>query len=124
MALPFTALRYLYVGSSDVAADLAAWKRAGAQVVWDKTGFGTRVAALRVGEGPLWLVAGHRTAPSVLPVYAVPSLAAAVKAMQKAGWHPHGEQDEVPDGPIRVFRDPSGNGVCLLEETRPNAFGA
>lgn len=119
----FGPLRYLYVGSSDVAADVAAWKRAGAELVWDKTGFGTRVAALRVGDGPLWLVAGHRSPPSVLPVYAVPRLAAAVAAMEKAGWHPHGEQDEVPDGPIRVFRDPSGNEVCLLQEDRPHAFG-
>src|SRR5687768_13806220 len=79
MAGPFGPLRYLYVGSSDVAADLAAWTKAGAQVVWDKAGFGTRVAAVRVGEGPLWLVAGHRPAPSVLPIFAVPDLKKAVK---------------------------------------------
>ena len=124
MALPLGALRYLYVGSSDVAADLAAWTKAGAQVVWDKTGFDTRVAAVRLGEGPLWLVAGHRKAPSVLPIFAVPDLKAAVKGLQKAGWKPEGPEVEVPDGPVRLFKDPSGNEVCLLEETRPNAFGA
>ena len=118
-------LRYLYVGSSDVARDLAAWTAAGASVVWDKTAFGTRVAAVRLNEaGPLWLVAGHRKAPSVLPVFAVPSLEAAVKAMRAAGWQPHGDVFEVPDGPCRMFVDPSGNELTLLEETRPSAFGA
>ncbi len=120
----FGPLRYLYVGSSDVAADLAAWAKAGAEVVWDKTAFGTRVAAVRVGEGPLWLVAGHRKAPGILPVFAVPSLKASVKALRAAGWEPHGETFEVPDGPCRMFVDPSGNELTLMEETRPNAFGA
>ena len=115
----FGPLRYLYVGSSDVAKDLAFWKAAGAEVVWDKTAFGTRVAAVRAGEGPLWLVAGHRHAPSVLPIYVVPSLKKAVTAMKKAGWAPHGDEFEVPDGPCRLFKDPSGNEVCLLQETRP-----
>lgn len=120
----FGPLRYLYVGSSDVAADLAAWTKAGAQVVWDKTGFGTRVAAVRVGEGPLWLVAGHRPAPSILPIFAVPDLKAMVTAMKAGGWKPEGPIVEVPDGPVRLFKDPSGNEVALLEETRPNAFGS
>ena len=91
-------------------------------MVWDKTGFGTRVAAVRVGEGPLWLVAGHR-APGVLPVFVVPDLATAVTRLQAAGWTPHGEEFEVPDGPCRTFKDPSGNELTLMEETRPNAFG-
>lgn len=120
----FGPLRYLYVGSIEVGKDLAAWQAAGAEVVWDKTGFGTRVAAVRMGEGPLWLVAGHRKAPSILPVYAVPSLKKAVAAMKKAGWQPHGEEFEVPDGPCRMFMDPSGNELTLMEETRPNAFGS
>lgn len=120
----FGPLRYLYVGSADVAKDLAAWRAAGAEVVWDKTGFGTRVAAVRVGEGPLWLVAGHRTSPGILPVYVVPSLKKAVGAMKRAGWSPHGDEFEVPDGPCRMFVDPSGNELTLMEETRPNAFGA
>lgn len=119
----FGPLRYLYVGSSDVAADLAAWTKAGAKVVWDKTGFDTRVAAARVGEGPLWLVAGHRPAPSILPIFAVADLKAVVKTMKAGGWKPEGPMVEVPDGPVQMFRDPSGNEVALLEETRPNAFG-
>lgn len=119
----FGPLRYLYVGSTDVAADLAAWTATGARIVWDKSAFGTRVAAVRAGEGPLWLVAGHRPAPSVLPIFAVEDLKATVKALRKAGWEPHGPPFEVPDGPCRLFKDPSGNELALLEETRPNAFG-
>lgn len=119
----FGPLRYLYVGSSDVAKDLAFWKAAGAEVVWDKTSFGTRVAAVRAGEGPLWLVAGHRHAPSVLPIFVVDGLPARVKALRAKGWRPQGPPFEVPDGLCRMFRDPSGNDVCLMQETRPNAFG-
>lgn len=120
----FGALRYLYVGSSDVAADLAAWQEAGADVVWDKTGFDTRVAAVRACEGPLWLVAGHRPAPSVLPIFVVKDLEARVRQLKPKGWIPEGPMFEVPDGECRLFKDPSGNELCLMEETRPNAFGA
>jgi hypothetical protein len=69
-------LRFLYVGSSDVGRDLKAYAAAGGQVVWDKTAFGTRVAAVRMGADPLILLAGHRPSPSLLPVFQVEDLKA------------------------------------------------
>lgn len=116
-------LRFLYLGSADVGNDVAAYVAAGATVVWDKTAFGTRVAAVRLGPDPLVLIAGHRPSPSILPVYQVEDLAAAVKRLRKAGWAIEGETFEVPNGPCRLVKDPSGNELALLEETRPDPFG-
>jgi hypothetical protein len=123
MALPFGPLRYLYVGSSDAARDIAAWERIpGVEKVWDFTEFGTRVAGFRIGEGPMWLVAGHRAAPGILPIFAVKVLGKSVAAMAKSGWEPHGDEFEVPDGPCQTFKDPSGNELVLMEERRPRAL--
>jgi hypothetical protein len=119
---PWT-LRFLYVGSSDVGRDLAAYVAVGGIVVWDKTAFGTRVAAVRMGPEPLILLAGHRPSPSLLPVFQVDDLKAAVKTLRKAGWTLEGETFEVPNGPCRLVKDPSGNEVTLLQETRPDPFG-
>ncbi|MFO1532314.1 MAG: VOC family protein [Thermoplasmatota archaeon] len=117
-------LRYLYVGSSDAARDIAAWSKALGEKakVWDFSEFGTRVAAFRVSDGPLWLVAGHRKAPNVLPIFEVPDLDDAVAALRNAGWPPEGETFEVPDGPCRIFKDPSGNELCLIQVTRGAAL--
>ncbi len=47
-------LRYLYVGTSNLQKDVDYYTKVlGAEKVWDISSFGTRVAALRLGEGPL-----------------------------------------------------------------------
>ena len=117
-------LRFLYLGSADVGKDLAAYAAAGATVVWDKTAFGTRVAAVRIGPDPLLLLAGHRPSPSLLPVFQVDDLKAETKRLRQAGWTLEGDVFEVPNGPCQLARDPSGNEVTLLQETRPDPFGA
>lgn len=117
-------LRFLYVGSSDVGRDLKAYAAAGGSVVWDKTAFGTRVAAVRFGADPLILLAGHRPSPSLLPVYQVTDLKASTKSLREAGWTIEGEVFEVPNGPCRLVKDPSGNELTLLQETRPDPFGS
>ncbi len=122
MGKPLGHLRYLYVGSSNVAADVAYWRDVvGASVEWDHTDFGTRVAGVRVAEGPLWILAGHRPAPSVLPIFGVPDLEATEADLRSRGWGPVGERVEIPDGPCRVFRDPSGNEVAVVGVVRPHA---
>lgn len=122
MAVPFGALRFLYVGSSDVTRDVAFFVAAGAEKLWHHHAFGTQVAAVRNGPGPLWLVAGHRPAPSVLPIYEVDDLKETVKDLRKAGWKPEGPVVEIPNGPCRLYKDPSGNEIALFEETRPGAM--
>ena len=117
------ALVYLYVGSSDVGRDIDFYRRVlGAEVMWRFRAFGAEVAALRVGEGPLFLLADHRPAGSCLPIWSAPDLDAPAAALRAGGWHEKSVRVEVPDGPCLVFADPSGNQVALLRPDRPRAL--
>ena len=142
MPPPLGRLEYLYVGSADVEADLAFYRDVlGARVVWDFSDFGTRVAAagskatedqdaravrvaaVELGERPpLHVLAGHRPPRSVLPIFLVPDLDAMERALRERGWKEEGHRVEVPDGPVRVLGDPTGNEVGLLESVRPRAL--
>lgn len=120
---PLGRLLYLYVGSSDVGRDVRYYEETlGAIVVWDSTAFGTRVAALKLGEGPLVLLAGHRAPRSVIQVYQVEKLRAAAGKLRKRGWKPKGDAFGVPDGPCLLFEDPTGNELAILEVARPDAM--
>lgn len=114
-------LVYLYVGSTDVGADLELYRdRLGGEVVFDIRSGGTRVAAVRLGDGPLWLLADHRHAPSVLPIWAVDDFDATVTSLKDAGWSGIGRRVEVPDGPVQILTDPSGNEIALMDQIRPS----
>jgi predicted enzyme related to lactoylglutathione lyase len=116
-------LVYLYVGSADVQADLAFYRDSlGGEVVWRFQAFDADVAGVRLGEGPMVLLADHRPAPSVLPIFAVTDLEAAQEMLAAAGYASTQTQVEVPDGPALVLRDPSGNELALLHRVRPNAM--
>ena len=120
MAIEDGRLVYLYVGSNDIEADVAFYRdQLGGDVVWRRTGFGAEVAAIRLGDGPLILLADHRPSPSVLQIWAVGDLRRAREGLEASGWTGHGVQVEVPDGPCLVLSDPSGNEIGLLEQTRP-----
>ena len=117
-------LAYLYVGSSDVGTDLVFWEDAvGARLRWRFRAFGADVAALDVGTGPTVLLASHRRAPSVLPIWAVSDVVSLIDHLRESGWV-HGVELEIPDGPVFVFRDPSGNELALLQIVRPDALDA
>jgi hypothetical protein len=81
------------------------------------------VAALRLGEGPLLLLADHRPPGECRPLYAVDDLAPAVRAARAAGAQ-HVTEVGVPPGPCAIFDDPDGNPVGLIEETRPGRMEA
>ena len=117
-------LEYLYLGSRDVPQDLAYYRDVlGAEVVWDFEEFGTRVFGVRLGERPpLVILAGHRPAPSALPIFAVDDLEKAEKELRRRGWTPEGPPVEVPDGPCYLFKDPSGNELALLGQVRPRVL--
>ena len=117
---PLGVLRFLYVGSSDVGKDLDYYtKILGARKVWDFTSMGTRVAAVNVSSGPLLLLAGHRPAPSVLPVFEVENLKATVKEFRNRGWLPDSGEFEIPNGPCYLFKDSSGNQMAIFQDVRP-----
>lgn len=117
-------LEYLYVGSADVEKDLAFYRDVlGARVVWDFSDFGTRVAGVEAGaRPPLYIVAGHRPAGSVLPIFLVEDLRATEKALRARGWAGDGHTVEVPDGPVLLVKDPSGNEIGLLDPVRGHAL--
>jgi predicted enzyme related to lactoylglutathione lyase len=121
---PIGALRYLYLGTSNIQKDLDYYTNVlEAKKLWDLSSFGTRVAALRLGEGPFILLADHRPSPSCIMIYEVDDLKRASGELRKRGWESLGEQFEIPEGPCYRFNDPSGNPLAILQITRPRVLG-
>lgn len=120
MTPPFGRLAYLYVGTADFERDLAYYTDVlGAELLWNYHEFDADVAGLRLGEGPQYLLADHRPAPSCLPLFEVPDLQAAAKGLRARGWKAKGDAFEIPPGPCYVFDDPSGNPLGIFENARP-----
>jgi predicted enzyme related to lactoylglutathione lyase len=116
-------LIYLYVGSDDVTSDVAFYRdHLGADVVWHHRAMGTEVAAVRLGEGPMVLLADHREAPSILPIWTVDDIDAARETLERSGWSGPMDRVEVPDGPCLLLQDPSGNQIGLLQQLRPGVM--
>jgi predicted enzyme related to lactoylglutathione lyase len=123
MTPPLGQLAYLYVGTADFDRDAAYYEKVlGAERVWAFHAFGAKVAAFRVFEGPLVLLADHRPAPSCMPILAVADLDAAAADLKARGWRNEGDPFEVPNGPCLRFTDPSGNPDALLQNDRPDAM--
>ena len=122
---PLGRLAYLYIGTSDLRADLAWYDEVlGADLVWRFEAFGADVAAVRIGpEGsPLVLLADHRPVPSCLPIWTVRSLHDTSEWLQATGWLATAVRVGVPDGPCLVLRDRSGNELALLQQDNPEAM--
>jgi predicted enzyme related to lactoylglutathione lyase len=116
-------LEYLYIGTADFDRDCAYYTQVlGAERVWAFHAFEARVAAFRVCQGPLFLLADHRPAPSSMPVLAVADLDATVAALKARGWQSEGEAFEIPNGTCYRFADPSGNPYALFQNDRPSAM--
>lgn len=114
---------YLYVGSDDVDADLRFLVDGlGGELAWRFQEFGAEVAGVRMGDGPMYIVADHRPAGNVLPIIAVTDLDSAAEGLLAAGFTDTGTTVEVPDGPCTVLAAPAGNEVGLLQQTRPGAL--
>jgi len=118
-------LRYLYVGSSDVSADVAGWScLPGSRVVWRFRHLGADVAAVDPGRRPVVLVADHRPPASVLPIYATEDLDADLRRFQDRGWELAAGPLGTPEGPACVLRNRSGVELGLLRVDRPGAMEA
>jgi hypothetical protein len=118
-------LRFLYVGSDDTEADLAAWLRMpGSRMRWRFQHFGADVAAVDLGTPPLVLIADHRPVGSVLPIYAVVDLAGATAELVEGGWRVVLGPMGTPEGDATALVDPGGTAIALLEVTRPGAMDA
>lgn len=116
-------LRFLYVGSDDTDRDLPAWLALpGARLRWRFSAFGADVAAVDLGEGPLVLIADHRPAGTLLPIYAVDDLDATAQSLLSAGWAHRLGPLGTPEGPATVLADRSGTTLALLRVDRPGAM--
>jgi hypothetical protein len=116
-------LRYLYVGSSDTGADVAAWLRLpGISLAWRFRHFGADVAAVDTGGSPTVLVADHRPPGSVLPIYTSGDLTATTATLEAAGWTRHLGPVGTPEGPATVLRSPGGTEIAVLQVDRPQAM--
>src|SRR5438445_5191485 len=103
---PFGALRFLYVGSSDVGRDLEYYTGVlGAEKIWDLSSSGTRVAAVRLCHGPPLLLAWHRSAPSCLAIFEVRDIGATAKELKRQGSESESGQFEIPNGHRYFFKD-------------------
>jgi predicted enzyme related to lactoylglutathione lyase len=123
MTPPLGTLEYLYIGTADFDRDCAYYEKVlGATRVWAFNAFEAKVAAFRVCEGPLFLLADHRPAPSCMPVFAVTNLDAAIAALKARGWQSEGEVFEIPNGPCVRFVDGSGNQFAMFQNDRPEAM--
>lgn len=123
MSPPLCTLEYLYIGTTDFDRDCTYYAEVlGAERVWAFHAFGAKVAAFRVCEGPLFLLADHRPAPSCMPVLAVADLEAAAATLRDKGWKSEGEAFEIPNGLCYRFVDPSGNPYAIYQNDRPDAM--
>ncbi|MCI0631643.1 MAG: VOC family protein [Phycisphaerales bacterium] len=120
MRTPFGALEFLYMGTADFERDFNHYKDTlGAELVWAFHKFGAKVAAFRIGAGPLLLIADHRPAPSCLLVYSVEHLEKTADLLRSRGWKPDGDAFEIPNGLAYRFTDPSGNQIAIFQNDRP-----
>jgi hypothetical protein len=116
-------LRFLYVGSANTERDLASWLALpDARVRWRFQAFGADVAAVDTAAAPVVLLADHRPAGSVLPIYAVADLDATGARLNQAGWALEAGPLGTPEGPASVWRDASGTSIALLRVDRPDAM--
>jgi hypothetical protein len=115
-------LRYLYVGAPDTEAALSSWLRLpGARLRWRFRRFGADVAAVDRGAPPVVLLADHRPAGSVLPIFAVADLDVALADLGD-GWAVGVGPMGTPEGPTCVVRNGGGCAIGLLQLDRPDAL--
>ena len=117
---PFESLDFLYVPSDDVSRDLNFFSgELGGRIVFAIDSMGTRVAAVRMTEGPpLVLLTDHLEDDRPILVYRVPDLAAALEELEGRGWR-RAHTFEIPHGPICSFEGPGGHRVAVYQLTRP-----
>ncbi len=120
---PFGPLKYLYIGSDHFEDDLAYHRDVlGAQLVWNFFAFDAHVAAFRLGEGPLVLLADHRPPRTCIPLFIVEDAKETARTLKKRGWKPTAGPFGIPDGPCYTFQDPTGNLYGFFQDDRPDVL--
>lgn len=120
--LPFERLDFVYMPSTDVAAEAEHFAGVlGGRVVFTIEAFGSRVAMIRLSEEPPdLLLADHLEGERPILVYRVADLDAAIAALETRGWDTQ-PRFGIPHGPCCAFRTPEGHRLAIYELTRPQA---
>lgn len=114
----FRSLDFIYAPTRNADEELRfCTKILGGEAVFSIRGFGTRVAAVRFGEGPLLLLAEHLEGERPILIFRVDNFAEAHEALKKRGVK--GEQLEIPHGPCFSFSTSGGQRLAIYELTRP-----
>lgn len=118
---PFEQLDYLYVRSTDVAADARYFTEVlGGRLAFAIADGGTRVAMVRMTEDPpALLFTDHLEGDRTIFIFRVANLRRALKDLTKRGWESE-ETFEIPQGPCCSFTTPDGQRVALYQRTRPD----
>jgi len=120
--LPFESLDFLYMPSTEVAADVDYFVDVlGAEHVFRIEAFGTRVAMVRLAPGPpRILFAGHLEGERPILVYRVEDLDRSIAELEGRGWTAGGRFG-IPHGPVCEITTPGGHRLAMYELTRPGA---
>jgi len=114
----FRSLDFIYAPTRNAEEELSfCTKILGGEAVFSIRGFGTRVAAVRFGEGPLLLLAEHLEGQRPILIFRVDHFEEAIAALKKRGVK--GEQLEIPHGPCFSFSTSGGQRLAIYELTRP-----
>lgn len=121
--LPFKTLEYLYVGCNEFDADVRFYKDTiKAELLWAFNKFGSKVAAFKMAYGPILLLADHKKAPSIEPIFSVDNLETAVKSLKERGITKLDGPIDTPNGRAYSFKDPGGNQFSILQNENPEAM--
>jgi hypothetical protein len=116
-------LRYVYVGTDDTASEVARWLALpGALLRWRFRHFGADGAAVDTGSPSILLIADHRPAGSVPPIFATADLDATVDGPVAGGWVLETGPLGTPEGPSSIVVTPAGNAAAVLQLERPRAM--
>jgi glyoxalase/bleomycin resistance protein/dioxygenase superfamily protein len=120
--MAFDALDFLYMPTSDPAADLEYYlDTLGAELVFAIEAFGARVAQVRlVDGGPRLLLADHLEGEAPVLVFRVGDFEAALSELEERGATIEARSG-IPHGPIATIRTPGGQRLAVYELTRPGA---
>lgn len=121
--LPFKNLEYLYVGCHDFDKDVRFYRDTiKAELLWAFNKFGSKVAAFKMAYGPVILLADHKKAPSIEPIFSVENLEAVVKSLKEKGVTKLEGPIDTPNGRAYSFKDPGGNQFSILQNENPEAM--
>lgn len=119
-APPFEQLDFLYIPSTDVAADVRYFTETlGGHAVFAIDDGGTRAAMVEMSSGPPRLIfTDHLEGERAIMIYRVANLRTALKDLAARRWEKEGTF-EIPQGPCCSFVSPAGHRVALYELARP-----